>query len=56
MRWLVSCAGCGMCEQSCPNSLPTATIFAHIRRQLDQQWDYSPGRSTSEPLPALKFT
>jgi formate dehydrogenase subunit beta len=51
MRWLVSCAGCGMCEQSCPQHHPTAAIFAHIRRQLNQQWEYEPGKSIDEPLP-----
>jgi formate dehydrogenase subunit beta len=51
LRWLVSCAGCGMCEQSCPKSMPTAAIFAHIRRQLNQQWDYVPGNSLHDPLP-----
>ena len=52
-RWLVSCAGCGMCEQACPRHLPTAIIFAHIRQQLAQQWEYSPGRSLEEPLPLI---
>ncbi len=51
MRWLVSCAGCGMCEQSCPSNLPTSAIFAHIRQQLAQEWEYVPGRSINEPLP-----
>jgi formate dehydrogenase subunit beta len=53
MRWLVSCAGCGMCEQACPNHLPTSSIFAHIRQQLDQEWEYVPGRSAAEPLPVM---
>lgn len=53
MRWLVSCAGCGMCEQSCPNHLPTSAIFAHIRQQLDQEWEYVPGRSLNDPLPLI---
>jgi formate dehydrogenase subunit beta len=53
MRWLISCAGCGMCEQSCPNHLPLSTIFGHIRQQLDEEWDYVPGRSVEEPLPIL---
>jgi formate dehydrogenase subunit beta len=51
MRWLVSCAGCGMCEQSCARHLPTAAIFAYIRQQLYQPWEYVPGRSPDEPLP-----
>jgi len=53
MRWLVSCAGCGMCEQSCPNHLPISAIFAHIRQQLAQQWEYVPGRSINDPLPVI---
>ena len=50
-RWLISCAGCGMCEQVCVNHLPLNTIFKHIRDQLTQEYGYSPGRSTNEPLP-----
>jgi formate dehydrogenase subunit beta len=53
MRWLVSCAGCGMCEQSCPNHLPISAIFSHIRQQLAQEWEYVPGRSINEPLPLI---
>ncbi len=53
LRWLVSCAGCGMCEQSCPNHLPISAIFAHIRQQLAQQWEYTPGRSVNDPLPLM---
>ncbi|NJD59710.1 MAG: hypothetical protein C3F13_11955 [Anaerolineales bacterium] len=53
MRWLISCAGCGMCEQSCPDHLPTAAIFAHIRQQLDLEWQYLPGSSTNDPLPNM---
>jgi formate dehydrogenase subunit beta len=34
MEWLVSCSGCGMCEQSCPKHLPLTLIFTHIRNQL----------------------
>jgi formate dehydrogenase subunit beta len=53
MHWLVSCAGCGMCEQSCPSHLPTSVIFAQIRQKLAQEWEYVPGRSFDEPLPPM---
>ena len=53
MRWLVSCAGCGMCEQACPNHLPTTAIFTHIRQELAQDWGYVPGRSMEEQLPSM---
>jgi formate dehydrogenase subunit beta len=34
MQWMISCAGCGMCEQACPNHLPLVTIFTNIRQQV----------------------
>jgi formate dehydrogenase (coenzyme F420) beta subunit len=34
MEWLVSCSGCGMCEQACPKHLPLTIIFGHIQQQL----------------------
>jgi Fe-S oxidoreductase len=33
-KWLVSCSGCGICEQTCPKHLPLTIIFEHIRDQL----------------------
>ncbi len=51
LRWLVSCAGCGMCEQTCPSHLPLSAIFGHIREILSDELGYIPGRSISEPLP-----
>jgi formate dehydrogenase subunit beta len=50
-RWLVSCSGCGMCEQSCPNHLPLSIIFGHIRDQLAAEHNYIPGHSEDELLP-----
>lgn len=35
MRWLVSCAGCGMCENACPNHRPLSAIFSSIKQQLE---------------------
>jgi formate dehydrogenase subunit beta len=37
VNWLLSCAGCGMCEQSCPRHQPLSTIFSHIREQIDAE-------------------
>ena len=51
IRWLVSCAGCGMCEQACPNHLPLGVIFGTIRNMLDEEMNYTPGRSVEELLP-----
>jgi formate dehydrogenase subunit beta len=37
VNWLLSCAGCGMCEQSCPQHQPLSAVFGHIREQIDAE-------------------
>ncbi len=50
-RWLVSCSGCGMCEQACPNHLPLSIIFGHIHNLLAEEYDYNAGQSFDQRLP-----
>lgn len=52
-RWMISCSGCGMCEDACPRHLPLNAIFLHIRAQLAESYGYSPGHSSQEQLPLL---
>jgi formate dehydrogenase subunit beta len=52
-RWLVSCAGCGMCAQACPQDQPLSLIFGHIRQQLLAETAYAPGRDPADPLPVF---
>jgi formate dehydrogenase subunit beta len=37
VNWLLSCAGCGMCEQSCPKHQPLSAVFSHIRDQIEAE-------------------
>jgi formate dehydrogenase subunit beta len=37
VNWLLSCAGCGMCEQSCPQHQPLSAVFSHIREQVEAE-------------------
>lgn len=50
-RWLVSCSGCGMCEESCPNGVPLAVLARALSRPLRAKFDYTPGRSVEDKLP-----
>ena len=50
-KWLVSCSGCGMCEESCPNGVPLAVVARALSRPLRAKFDYTPGRSMEEKLP-----
>ncbi len=49
-RWLASCAGCGMCEEACPEHLPLAAIFARVREELVKALDDLPENSTHDLL------
>lgn len=53
IHWLVSCSGCGMCEQFCPDHLPLSSIFGYIREQLNQEYGYIPGQVSDNPLPLM---
>jgi formate dehydrogenase subunit beta len=37
IRWMVDCAGCGMCEQVCTRHLPLGVIFSYVHDQLLDQ-------------------
>jgi len=37
VNWLLSCAGCGMCEQSCPQHQPLSAVFSYIRDQIEAE-------------------
>lgn len=54
IRWLVSCAGCGMCEQSCPSQLPLSIIFSHIRNLLSDEMAHTPGQWFNQDLPIIQ--
>ncbi len=53
VRWLISCSGCGICEQACPRHLPLTIIFNHIQYQLAEEYDYQAGFSEKDLLPLL---
>ena len=40
--WLASCAGCGMCEQSCPQHLPLSIIFTHVKQKVKETLESAP--------------
>lgn len=37
VNWLLSCAGCGMCEQACPRHQPLSATFSRIREQIEAE-------------------
>jgi formate dehydrogenase subunit beta len=52
---VLSCVGCGMCTSGCPAELPVGRVFRAIGQQVQQVFEYEPGRSVEEPLPLITF-
>jgi formate dehydrogenase subunit beta len=52
---VLSCIGCGMCTSGCPAELPVGLVFHAIGQQVQEAFDYVPGRSVEEPLPLITF-
>jgi formate dehydrogenase subunit beta len=52
---VLSCIGCGMCTSGCPSDLPVGAVFRVIGQQVQEVFDYVPGRSVDEPLPLVTF-
>jgi len=50
-----SCVSCGMCTSACPVEIPVGAIFSAIGEQVDQAFNYVPGRDLLEPLPLVTF-
>jgi formate dehydrogenase subunit beta len=52
---VLSCIGCGMCTSDCPAELPVGLVFRAIGQQVQEVFEYVPGRSVEEPLPLITF-
>ena len=52
---VISCVGCGLCAEACPNNIPVCDIFRLVGYQVQKVFDYVPGRSLDEELPLITF-
>jgi len=52
---VMSCVGCGLCQEACPNNIPIFRIFRMVGEQVQRTFDYVPGRSLEEELPWSVF-
>jgi formate dehydrogenase subunit beta len=49
-RWLASCSGCGMCQQSCPNGVSLSRAITTLSHRIQNELHYRPG-DPSQRLP-----
>jgi len=52
---LLSCVGCGICEEACPNDIPIFKVFRTFGHNVQQIFNYVPGRDLEEELPLSTF-
>ena len=50
-----SCVGCGMCDSACPSNLPISSLFSLIGSELQEMFEYVPGRDAAEEPPVSVF-
>ncbi len=50
-----SCVGCGACEEACPSDIPLLKLFQLIGSNVQELFDYVPGRSLEDELPLATF-
>ncbi len=50
-----SCVGCGMCDSACPSGLPVSSLFSLIGGDLQEMFNYVPGRDPAEEAPVSVF-
>ena len=50
------CIDCGLCEATCPSNIPLRTIYRHMRKVMQELFEYVPGSSAEDksPLGALE--
>ena len=52
---VISCVGCGLCTEACPNNIPVADIFRLVGDKVQKDFEYVPGRSLDDELPLTTF-
>ncbi len=51
----LSCVGCGQCSNVCPNDIPVMELFRLTASDVQQAFEYTPGKDIEQPLPLSVF-
>ena len=49
-RWLASCSGCGMCQETCEHGVSLTPVITTLSHRIQRELNYRPG-DPNQPLP-----
>jgi formate dehydrogenase subunit beta len=52
---VLSCVGCGACEDGCLMDVPVGQVFNYVGATVQEGFGYVPGRSRDEAIPTLTY-
>jgi len=52
---VLSCVGCGLCEQACPNDIPLMSMITEIAKNAQEELNYTPGENVDDPVPMVVY-
>ena len=52
---MLSCVGCGLCEQACPSDIPLMDVITGLADNAQELFEYEPGDDPEEELPLVVY-
>jgi len=52
---ILSCIGCGLCEQACPSEIPLMNLMIPVSENAQKELDYQPGKAIEEKIPMVVY-
>jgi formate dehydrogenase subunit beta len=52
---ILSCVGCGLCEQACPSEIPLMDVLIPVADNAQEEFGYHPGVAVDERVPIAVY-